>query len=162
MKITTIAALATLLFTSAFAQFGDPPREDRDDLRKKMELLERTLLIDAMEMDEETTLRFFSRRKEYMDEMKSLHDRIHENDLDLSAKLENDEAPGDSYYKKYVESTLTLETAVVTTRREFVQSLDDLLSPEQTAKYLMFERKFRQELRDAVMRKRRGGRDGRR
>ena len=94
--------------------------------------------------------------------MKSLHDRIHENDLDLSAKLENDEAPGDSYYKKYVESTLTLETAVVTTRREFVQSLDDLLSPEQTAKYLMFERKFRQELRDAVMRKRRGGRDGRR
>jgi uncharacterized protein YpiB (UPF0302 family) len=162
MKIITIAALATTVCATAFAQFGDPPRQNHEDLRKKMELLERTLLIDAMEMDEETTLRFFSRRKEYMDEMKSLHDQIHENDRELKTKLEAGEAPSDAYFEEYVESTLALETAVVTTRREFVQSLDDLLTLEQTAKYMMFERKFRQELREAVMRKRRGGRDGRR
>ena len=61
---TFIVILSFISFLSieAFAQFeeGPPPHK----MREKILQLEKIKLIEALQMDEETTLRFFARRSE--------------------------------------------------------------------------------------------------
>ena len=75
MKTIYFAMLVVLVIVSAvFPQrrFGRD-----DDMRERMAELEKIKLIEVMEMDEETTLRFFSRRAEFQKQHEKMRQELH-------------------------------------------------------------------------------------
>ena len=76
MKLISLAICLTIIASmQIFSQMGEePPRH----MREKLDQLEKIKLIEALDMDEETTLRFFSRRNEHRVKMDELANRADE------------------------------------------------------------------------------------
>ena len=125
---------------------------------EKIEQLEKIKLIEILKMDEETTLRFFSRRAEHQEEHRSLNEKKFELINELENYLTGKEAlPEGETYKSTKEKIFTLERKLLDSRFDFVNSLKDMLSDEQIAKLVVFGYKFKQEIRDLILKRRDDG-----
>lgn len=117
----------------------------------KIEQLEKIKLIEALEMNEETTLKFFSRRAEHRKEMQSLQESADEKLDELKELLENSETP-DNILKQKLDSYLMIEKNINDSRNDFLLSLTDILSFRQISRLIIFERSFKRELKYIILR----------
>lgn len=156
MKNIVFLILINLIFiSSAFAQgFHGPERRDN-----RLIELERMKLIETLNLEEETSVRFFARRNEHQNKMKSLADARDSLLNNLASEIEND--GDDSLLKKKYDEVFKLEGEILQERERFFESLDDILNPIEKAKLLVFEHKFRRELRKLLMKERMGRGRGR-
>lgn len=151
MKKIILLMIVILLFADfAFAQIKRD-RHKRSD--SKIEKLEKIKLIEALEMDEETTLRFFSRRAEHRQLMQSLQQDAEGIMIELEKALQSDKIT-DAELKTLMDDYLVSEKNMISQRNLFLNSLNDLLTTEQIARLIIFEKKFKQELRDVIIRER--------
>jgi hypothetical protein len=142
-------------FNSSWAQDERFMHEGRH--RGRLAELEKIKLIETLQMDEETTLRFFARRTEYMSEQKKLMDNRRELLEELENRFKNEEKLTDEEYTASLEKLQQSEKKALDNRIAFFNSLKDILSAEQLAKLAVFEFSFMKEIRN-VMKK--GGRRG--
>ena len=147
--ILLIPALIFLAGMSYAQGMGDHHK----DVREKIEQLEKIKLIEALKMDEKTTLKFFARRTELMDKIRELVDK--ENDLldNLNKDINSSKSKDDSYYQSMIDQYLDLEQKVSDAKKSFITSLTDILTEEQIAKLIVFQRKFREEVRDILFKR---------
>jgi len=117
---------------------------------QRIEQWERTKLIDALNLNEETAVRFFARKKESQEKIKEILDKRDETINELENDLRNGNL-NDASSKKRVEDLLSIENKIGVERGNFIRSLGDLLSPLQIAKLVVFENKFRKEIRESLM-----------
>jgi hypothetical protein len=116
--------------------------------------LEKIKLIETLGMDEETTLRFFSRRTASQNLIDELEIKI-DNQLDLLDSLVNLNTKTDNEkYKSVIAEINNLHQQIVNEKETFINSLSDILNYKQIAKLVVFERRFREELRDAIFKDR--------
>jgi len=116
------------------------------DPKGKLAQLEKVKLIETLKMDEETTLRFFARRTEFLDKIQSLN----KNSMDLIDKLEKSFGENKltkSEYKNLIKEFNNNDEQMFKEKMNFINSLDDILSEEQIAKMIVFEKKFKEEIR---------------
>lgn len=122
----------------------------------KIAELEKIKLIEELQMDEETTLRFFSRRNLHLETQRKtkfrrdslltlLHNKIKEEDSKLNYLME-------------IDKILDIDRELSDERLKFFKSLNDIFSHQQLAKLLIFEKKFRNEIRKQILRQGRGRR----
>ena len=116
--------------------------------------LEKIKLIEILEMDEETTLKFFSRRSEFEREMDGIHKAINEK-LDEMEQMVNSDNVRDEELKAAIEDLNLKHQKLDNMKADFINSLDDILSYEQIAKMILFERRFKEELRKAIFKDKR-------
>jgi hypothetical protein len=149
MKIIYLTAvIAIALVISIFPQkkFG------RDgEMRERMAQLEKIKLIEVMNMDEETTLRFFSRRSEFLKKHDEMRDNIDGKIDQLEATLKSARMVTESELQNMINEILELHLAFENKRAEFVRSLNDILSTDQIARYVVFEKRFKDELRRLLL-----------
>lgn len=152
MKSFIVIFSALLLFTSF--SYSQERRYHSSKAMKKIEELEKIKIIDALNLNEKTTLRFFARRNEYRNRqnklMKDASNLLDQMD-DIVKKDTNKNAPE---YKKLIEQYLQIETKVINNRTDFINSLPDILTYQQISKLLIFEKKFREEIRNALFKDR--------
>jgi len=120
----------------------------------KFEQLEKIKLIEVLDLDEETTLRFFSRLNEHrnkMNEFKLEADKIIDK---LRIMINSKNKKGE--LSKYINSYLALGKKVTETKNEFTESLSDILTENQIAKFLVFEMKFREDIKGMLFKMRKG------
>ncbi|MDP4175215.1 MAG: hypothetical protein Q8933_14670 [Bacteroidota bacterium] len=123
--------------------------------RQKIEELERVKLIEVLNMNEDVSVKFFSRRKDYNDKLKDLNQQRDDKLNQIQKFLdENKSDKNDPMYKKQIDEVISIEKAIMHAKRDFVYSLKDILSYQQVAKYMVFERNFRRELRDLILKER--------
>lgn len=131
----------------SFSQMRDRPPEH---MRNKLNQLEKIKLIETLEMDEETTLRFFSRRNENQTKMEKLNERADE----IITQMEDILKAGKVYTEAELESLIananSIQKQMVQTKSDFINSLNDILTTEQIAKLIIFERRFKDELKRAM------------
>ena len=91
--------------------------------------------------------------------MKKHLDKIEELQLEkqmimneLASKIENNEKVDSKKYRKRLEE---IEQQMLDERKKFYNSLDDLLTNEQIAKFIVFQSKFRREIMRQMMRQNR-------
>jgi len=120
----------------------------------KIAQLEKIKLIETLEMDEETTLRFFSRRSEIEREMEEIHKAINEK-LDKMEQMVNSDNVQYEELKAAIEELNLMHQKLDKNKTDFINSLNEILSYEQIAKMILFERKFREELRRAIFKDKR-------
>ncbi len=154
-KVIFVFLLAILLTAGVNAQVNMSQGPGQGPM-KKIEELERVKLIEVLNMDEQTTLKFFSRRNKYRQDQFKLF--IESNDLLKNLDTEvNKEKPESNETKDLVSKYLEIENKISDNRLDFIRSLKDILTPKQIGKYIVFERKFRDEIRQMIFRERRRG-----
>ncbi len=150
-KILLLSILTLLLSTFSFPQNN---RGQLNNAREKIKQLEKIKLIEALNMNEDTSIRFFSRRNKFLTKIDSLNDEasiiLDRLQLDFkSARVIRSEE-----YQKKIDQYLSLQNQIVKTRDDFIHSLNDILSEEQIAKMLVFEKKFREDVKNILLKER--------
>jgi len=148
MKTTFKSFLFILVLSIAVYSQGDK----RGDPKEKIEALEKIKLLETLDLDEETALKFFARRNEHMSNMKKLFD---ENDLQfgkIENKLSSIKDENDPELKKLVDNYLAAHLRIEEEKKRFFNSLSDILSNKQLAQLAIFERRFKEEIRDVLFR----------
>ena len=147
--------LLVIIIVSVSVTLNAQRKQDRKhQVPDKIEQLEKIKLIETLEMDEETTLRFFSRRSEFEREMNKIHKAIDEK-LDKMEKMVNSDNVQDEELKAAIEELNLMHQKLDKNKADFINSLTDILSYKQIAKMVLFERKFREELRRALFKDKR-------
>ncbi|HXG00371.1 MAG TPA: hypothetical protein VNL69_06270 [Bacteroidota bacterium] len=134
--------LSLVFVTAAHAQPPGRPPLERIERFKKMRMLE------ILELGEEQSARFIARyneqeqkRRELMKQRDELLDRLEQL---LRAKADESE------YQKLFTEIIDINRRIGEERLAFFNGLSDLLTIEQRAKLLLFERRFENELREAM------------
>jgi len=153
MKNIKLVLLIILLFSTALiAQKG---KWQDEEAREKFEQLEKIKLIETLEMDEETTLRFFSRRSEHRKQQDEIQEKIKSNIDNLDVMLKSGRVVATEEFKSKIDEINNLELQLEKNKVEFLNSLFDILSYEQIAEMIIFEKRFRNEVRKLLIRERR-------
>ena len=152
MKVFNMA-FCLLLFISAysFAQIENKPPHH---MRERLSQLEKIKLIETLEMDEETTLKFFARRNEHqmkIDQLVALGDEAIQK---MEVILKSGKYSTTEELKSLIEEANSIHSRIEQEKSNFINSLEDILSTEQIAKLIIFERKFKDELKRVLFRDR--------
>jgi hypothetical protein len=147
-----IFLILSLLFITG-TSYSQKRADHHKEVREKIEQLEKIKLIETLKMDEQTTLKFFARRTELMDNLKNLINK--ENDLldKLDESIKSSQNKDDAYYQSMIDQYLDLEQKINESKKSFITSLSDILSKEQIAKLLVFQKKFREEVRNILFKR---------
>lgn len=141
-------SLLLVLILSPVIIFAQGMRDHRGP-RGKIEQLEKIKLIEALDMDEQTTLKFFARRNEMRDRVDELNDSLDTITDNLETKFSNKDESG---YKELVSKYLSIQKQIGAEHHKFISSLYDILTNEQIAKLIVFEKRFREEIRHILFR----------
>ncbi len=142
-KIITV--LAAVLFIPLIS-YGQRMHHDERGAFKKIEELENIKLINVLGMDETTTLKFFARRTRFREQQGKLYDAANDllNKLDTTVKSGG---KNDKELKNYLGQYWQIQNKILKQREEFFNSLSDILSVKQISELLVFEKRFRDEIR---------------
>lgn len=124
---------------------------------ERIEQLKKVRMIEALDLTEDQSIRFFARLHEHEKEKQSLID-ARSAVLDKLERLVRNNADGDEYLGLF-SSFQEADSEVQRVESRFFGELAGLLSESQRAKYLLFSRQFHRELQDALqfMHRRRQG-----
>jgi hypothetical protein len=143
-KLMTLLSLITLiLVTPLFAQGNEGPKP-WGRMGGKIQQLEKIKIIEELNMDEETTLKFFSRRTEHRENQKYLIEKKNELLEDINKSLN---AEYNINYKEKAEEIFGIEQEMLSKREKFFNSLVDILTEKQMVQLIVFEFNFRNEMR---------------
>ena len=124
-------------------------RRDLKGPREKIEQLEKIKLIEALDLNEETTLKFFARRNESRNRIDQLNDSLDTIVDNLESRFSKRDDTG---YKDLINKYLSIEKQISEEHMQFINSLYDILTNEQVAKLIVFEKRFREEIRHLLLR----------
>ena len=149
MKNLIISALVLFILTAV-----SYPQKMRDKILKnkdKLEQLEKIKLIESLDLNEETSIRLFSRRNDLKKEIENLENRNEEIISDLEKSFNEDDKNLEAKQTQLLSEFLKNKQEIETRKQQFLTSLNDILSKEQICKYVVFEKKFRDEIRSVLM-----------
>lgn len=148
MKKSFIILFVIILLTSI--SFPQQMREKGMKHRDKLEQLEKIKLIEALDLDEETSIRFFARRNDSKKEIQELDKKADAIIFELEKSFNSDDKNQDEKQKQLISDMLKTRESIELKRNQFINSLNDILSTEQIAKLIVFEKKFREEIRNVL------------
>ncbi len=138
--------LLVLIPLSGFAQPPGPPQGARPF--ERIEQWKKVRLIEILDMKEDQSARFFARLNEHEAQRRELHKEKGEI-LDRLDRLVRNHAES-AELEKVIPEVLAVDDKTHDEQNKFFLSLGDILTVDQRAKLLLFERQFEKELRDAM------------
>jgi hypothetical protein len=144
-----VAALAIILLTSI-----SYPQKMRGKMMKnknKLEQLEKIKLVEALELKEDIAIRFFARRNDSRKEIEYLEKKSDELLLDLENSIALEDKNQETKQKQIISEIFKTRESIESTRNKFINSLNDILTTQQISKLVVFEKKFRDEIRNVLL-----------
>lgn len=154
MKIYLISLLtfALILSSGIFAQPHHMGNR-KGNAREKIDQLEKIKLIETLNMNDEVSIKFFSKRNEYRERGKKLNEKIDSLSNVIREKtLAEDDKTSDAEWEKLIYEFVSTEKRLQNNKLEFLTSIQKILSPKQVAEFLAFERRFRDEVQQILLR----------
>ncbi|MBK7497668.1 MAG: hypothetical protein IPI19_00830 [Ignavibacteriales bacterium] len=148
MKNLFITLLTVILLTSI--SFSQQMKEKGMKNREKLDQLEKIKLIEALDLDEETSIRFFARRNESRREVQELEKKSDDIIFELEKSFDSENKNQAEKQEQLISEFLKTRESLELKRSQFINSLDDILSTEQIGKLIVFEKKFRDEIRNVL------------
>lgn len=146
MKTKLVLMILLLLITTPIFSQIDEMRN-----RNRIAQLEKLKLIEALELNEETAVRFFARRKEHQKELELLENRSKELFEQLDKSIESKSANSEKEQRNIINEMFDLKVKIEQKKKDFIFSLNNILTTEQVSKYLLFEKSFREEIRKILL-----------
>jgi hypothetical protein len=154
-KVLLLNVLVLLLATFVFAQTERRPDPGMPPL-EKIQQWEKMKLIEVLDLDEGTAIKFFARRNEYEQKIKESVEERNKQIREISNEIRKGTKFNDSDCLEKLNTILNSETSIIKNREAFLKSLTDILSPQQILKLAVFEHHFRNEIRQKLIEKRKG------
>ena len=148
MKKLFMIMLVLILLTPII--YSQQMKENKMKNREKLEQLEKIKLIESLDMDEDTSIRFFARRNESKREIQELEKKTEDIIFELEKSFNIEDKNQDEKQKQLISEMLKNRESIELKRNQFINSLGDILSTEQIAKLIVFEKKFRDEIRNVL------------
>ena len=126
----------------------------RIEQRKKIEEFQKNKLIETLDLSEEDAIRFFTI---YNDHQKKIFSLQEDRDklIDQLEKLTRTESrTNEVKLKELLNKLEEIEREIFKARQEFHINIQNAISTEKFAKYIVFEREFARELGKLIMWKR--------
>ena len=133
------------------------PQKMREKMMKnkgKLEQLEKVKLIEALDLDEETAIRFFARRKDSRNEIDKKKKKSDDLLFKLESSFQSNEKNQEEKQRQMISEFLKTSESIESKRNQFISSLKDILTTEQISKLIVFEKRFRDEIRNVLLDKR--------
>ncbi|MDA3871100.1 MAG: hypothetical protein PF551_01950 [Candidatus Marinimicrobia bacterium] len=108
-------------------------------------------MTNNLKLTTEQSEQFFPMLRSHVMKMQNIEQKI----LELYKKVNNDNSIDKAEYRKIKDKLMGLENKKVSEKSQFVTDLESVLEPEQIAKYMFFDRKFRRDLRQHLKHRRR-------
>lgn len=162
--LTCCAVLIIALSSVASAQDDPPPPPEgfgggRGGAR--LQHFKKLRLIEELKLGEEESVRFFARQRAHEEKMRDLMSGRNDVVGRLDKMIENQHTQAD--VQKLCDQIRELDRKIVDERERFFDEQRKALTPEQFARFLVFEWKFGRQVRDAMgerFRKRHGSDPG--
>ena len=159
MNMKKLFLLIALCSAFTFTLFGqDLGREEGSHRRrapmKKIDELEKIKLLDVLNLDEAASAKLFTRRNQNRTKIWDLEDKINNVLQNIESEIKKGKDKDVNKIQKLNEDYCNLSMDVEKEKLSFVRSLSDILTTEQIGKYIVFERRFREEIRDLLMKER--------
>jgi hypothetical protein len=153
MNKLLLALFSVILLTSI--SFTQKMKEKEMKNREKLEQLEKIKLIEALDLDEETSIRFFARRNDSRKDIQELEQKLEDIFAELEKSFNSENKNQTENQKQLISETLKTRESIEMKRNHFISSLNDILTVEQIGKLIVFEKKFRDEIRQVLFDKKR-------
>lgn len=150
MKLN-LAIILFLIFNIALLAQEKRQHRERENRkgRELFEQVEKFKLIETLNMDEETAIKFFARRNSIMSQHKETIDKRDSLILFIDDYLISDKKNiSEKESKKIIDELLNYENKIFNDRSNFMNSLDDILTPEQQLQFIVFEFKFKKHIKN--------------
>ena len=135
------------LLIAAAVQLSAQPKKDGRPM-ERVERFKKMRMVEILDMSEDQSVRFFARHNGFENTRRELT-RQKDESLDKIERLLRNNADPKEYEKVFSEIEAT-NRKIGEEKLKFFNSLSDILTIEQRAKLMLFERRFESELRDAV------------
>lgn len=146
--------LMALLLSINIVSFPQQDNKKMMKQRSKLHQLEKIKLIEELNLDEDTSVKFFARRNEMQREVESLEDKADDILKKLETNLGSNDKDAETTQKQLINELMNIKEKSETVKRQFIYSLKDVLTTEKIARYIVFEQKFREEIRRIILDKR--------
>lgn len=143
-----IVACFTTLSPAQDRRPPEPPPPAPGPAPQRVEQFKKMRLIEDLQLDEETSIRFFARYNKQTEALRDI-DKQQAAIIRQLKELIRTNAPAaemDAAIKNYCK----LESQSADIRAKFVEGLKEIFTPKQIAEYLIFEQNFNQNLRDVL------------
>jgi Spy/CpxP family protein refolding chaperone len=135
-----------------FGQLPPPPTEgmgpDDKDPRAIIEKVRIYLLTEKLDLSSEQAMKFFPR----LNELRKIEDVFQKERMEIIAKMEKlvQDKASDKELLKALDSFENLMKTKAENDKKVRDELRELLTPVQQAKFMVFQVKFEQEIRDMI------------
>lgn len=147
-KLVLITSVFLIIFINISAQ-PHPPKSF-----EKFRQFEKAKLIEIMNMDENTAIKFFARRNESMNRFMNIARERDELMNEMESLIEKDGNSIDNKtYQSYINRLMELENKMLDERKSFINSLDDILTKEQIIKFVIFDFRIKNEIKERIKQK---------
>jgi hypothetical protein len=145
-RLPSVVILGAVLLVSLGA--AQPFQHDDRKPLERIEHFKKVRLIEILDMKEEQSVRFFSRMNEH-DNVKRALMKEKMDILDRIERLVRNHADAAEFEKLFPE-VAAANARIAQEDVKFFNGLVDILTAEQRGKFLLFERHFERELREAM------------
>ena len=146
MKIFNVILLI-FLSCAVFAQ--QHPKKRNNEFGKRFEDLEKIKLLEILDLDENDAIKFFARRNEYKKKLADIKSEGEELLLEMEGSLGLEEQS--NKFSSYIAKSIEIERKFLLEKSNFYTSVEDILSKEQIVKLILFEKKFKRDIRDLLI-----------
>ncbi len=151
-----------LIFLLLFVQadvFTQQRHQRMQEGRDRIETLRQVKMIEALNLDEETAARLSVFYKRHQDKIRDLHQEI-ENLIDELESAIDEDKP-DNVLRQIRSGINEKRNTIHENRVNLYLEIEDILTPRQVAKLIVFERNFNRDLRQIMREVQRDRRRGR-
>jgi hypothetical protein len=151
--------LCVLLFSASAATLvAQEPLPFEGEAAERIEQYKKIRLMDFLKLDEETSIRFFSRYNRFVEDLKAINGKKNASIDELQNLVRRDAS--DAEFQKVFDQLDALGGELQELRRQYLEDLSRLLPTKKVASYIVFERNFYRNLRE-LLRESARGRPGR-
>ena len=145
---TILLGLLLLLPATSQAQPRRYERQSEDAPRDRIESYKKVRMLEVLKLDEEQSAKFVTRYNKHQETMRGFEKERNT----LVDKLDNEVqgSASDAEFDETFNVLIDLDKKISGQRLQFLNELKDVLSNHQIAEYVVFERNFVRELRQAI------------
>lgn len=153
MKNVIFFSLVALFLSLCLPAAQSFAQDKHDKQLQKVDQLEKVKLIEYLNLNDDTNVKLLSRRKDFKAKNRSYYKAMDS----LITELESYDGKNDKQnpaIKRCIEEYQRVELQIMKNRQEYINSLYEILTPEQVGKYIVFEKKFKKEIQDFIFKAR--------
>ena len=147
---SVVTIVLGFMFSVTSALLAQPEHSDRSQrpAYDRIESWKKVRMLESLKLDEDQSTKFITRYNKHADAMHEFEKE--RNDLVDKLDLQSKSDAADADYEQTFNVLLDIDKKISEERLHFLTELKGVLSNKQIAEYIVFERNFAQELRQAV------------